>query len=238
MSHTTEKNTLHKVIQIIGYSVREIIFVVIGILIAVYFNNLNEQAKTKAKEIEILEGVLLDLSLDTADLNDNITSYKRLESECDAFFEVVAQSDGYPEDRSVYNIIRWVIDYNTTFQCNDASYTMAVEEGMSIISNSSLRRDLINLYNKEINNILFYVNESSFTNSDDFLREQFTPYISYDPVEKVEQLGVEIFTDPHLLYVISIWQKQTLAKLTMSEKLVRDMENLMADIEQELDLIR
>ena len=238
MSHSTEKNTLQKVIQIIGYSIREIIFVVIGILIAVYFNNINEQSKTKAKEIEILEGLLLDLSLDTVDLNSNIGDYKRLLADSDAFFNAVAQADGYPDNRNVFNIIRWVIDYNTTFQCHNAAYTMALEEGISIISNYELRRDLINLYNKEINNLLFYVNESSFTNSDDFLREQFTPYISYDPLDKVEQLGIEIFTDPHLLYVISIWQKQTLAKLQLSEKLVRDMEGLMADIEQEMELIR
>jgi hypothetical protein len=54
------------------YAIGEIVLVVIGILIALQINNLNESAKNKRQELVILENILQDLQNDKIGLNSII----------------------------------------------------------------------------------------------------------------------------------------------------------------------
>ena len=57
------------------YAIGEIILVVIGILIALQINNLNENRKNKEQEIVLLKGLSSDLELDIKQLeNTQITT--------------------------------------------------------------------------------------------------------------------------------------------------------------------
>jgi len=56
------------------YAIGEIVLVVIGILIALSINNTNELGKIKGKELNYLQGIKADLSLNLLELENFIKS--------------------------------------------------------------------------------------------------------------------------------------------------------------------
>lgn len=214
------------------YSLREIFLVVIGILLAVHFNNLNEQSKLTLKEIEILNEITQDLSKDTADLNENIGEYNQMMLECENFFDALASSDGIPD----YNkLFRYVLEHDNTFQTHNTGYLMAVDQGISIITDMNLRSQIIDLYNLKIKNVMYFENESEFTNMVVPLRNALFPYIGYDPSTKSNNYSIELITDEQILHQIKVWNKTNFAKKYLSEKLIEEIKSVMEKIAQELE---
>lgn len=214
------------------YSLREIFLVVIGILLAVHFNNLNEQSKSKQKEIEILTEIAQDLTKDTADLNENIGEYSQMMLECENFFSAVASSNGIPEYKEIF---KYVLEHDNTFQTHNTGYLMAVDQGISIITDIELRSQIIDLYNLKIKNVMYYENESEFTNMMVPLRNTFFPYIGYDPSTKSNSYSIELITDKKILHQLNVWNKTNYAKKYLSAKLIEDIKAVMEKIEQELE---
>ncbi len=73
------KNLLNegKTSKYFKYAIGEIVLVVIGILIALYLNNLNEQLAIQAKTDIILEDVLNELEINIKKIDDEIAYYHR-----------------------------------------------------------------------------------------------------------------------------------------------------------------
>ena len=70
----------NKVAGYLRYAVGEIVLVVLGILIALYINNMNEQKKTEARIVEILKEVQNDLGKDILKADETMEYYKQKKS--------------------------------------------------------------------------------------------------------------------------------------------------------------
>ena len=70
----------NKVAGYLRYAIGEIVLVVLGILIALYINNLNEQRKTENRVVEILNEVQNDLGKDIQKADQTIEYYKQRKS--------------------------------------------------------------------------------------------------------------------------------------------------------------
>ena len=68
----------NKPLKYARYAIGEIVLVVIGILIALSINNWNESKKTHLQDIEFLNNLKVELSVDISAFNDRKSSYQRI----------------------------------------------------------------------------------------------------------------------------------------------------------------
>lgn len=135
------------------YAAGEIVLVVIGILIALQINNLNQEQNKQAKRQELLVGMTKDLAQDIASHERMIGFYEyRL-----GFFERQLQTTDFsniPTD-TLFSIL----DSNSgTHSVSDQSYQKAKNLGIAQLSGDDSLSIRINQYYievKEINELLF-----------------------------------------------------------------------------------
>jgi len=125
------------------YATGEIILVVIGILIALQINNWNEGQKQKSKEIEILTSMSALLEEDQNSIEKIIPYNQRIRQSMDIILERLHDDLPY-QDSLKYSfgntITYWFYDAKTSVFENLKS------EGVNLISNKSLRREIIDYY--------------------------------------------------------------------------------------------
>lgn len=135
-----------KITSYLLYAIGEIILVVIGILIAVTINNWNEQKKLRARESAFLTNLQVDLKSDSlrlAELQEDLTvafSYKVL---------FLKHAEGRPVDKdSLTDHFYQQYQILTDFVPNTATVDELKNTGLTLISDPSLRRQIVTLYNE------------------------------------------------------------------------------------------
>ncbi len=141
-----EKNKTGKYFK---YAIGEIVLVVIGILIALQLNNLNEKNKLAKSEVYYLEKLLTNLQEDSTELNLQLTWMKAILSEIDTTFYMLQDESHFKNDEFVGNLSS-LIKF-TRFYQNDAIYQNLIASG---------KIDLIS--NKELIDLLFYYYDPAY----------------------------------------------------------------------------
>lgn len=136
-----EKNNTGKYIK---YAFGEIVLVVIGILIALQINNLNEARKTRTTELHYLENLKTDLILNIAELDKYIAVRN---SRIESAHKVLEHFEGKPltdlNDFALHttNIYVW-----QKFSQQDNTFQELINSGnLAIISNDTIKDGLLNL---------------------------------------------------------------------------------------------
>jgi hypothetical protein len=125
------------------YGIGEIILVVIGILIALQLNNLNEQNKINAKEIEMLHDFKASLEVDLINFNRAIERSKRSKSSMEIILAHLESDLPYSDSLKVHfglTTDTWVA------QANGSVFESLKSEGLTLVSNKELRQELIGFY--------------------------------------------------------------------------------------------
>ncbi|NNE02370.1 MAG: hypothetical protein HKN52_04325 [Eudoraea sp.] len=136
-----EKNNTGKYVK---YAIGEIVLVVIGILIALQINNLNEARKTRDKEIAYLNGIKNDLQLNILEVEDFIS---RRNAQIEAGNRIVAYYNGTPVaswnafNKDIISIYAW----ERFFQVDNTFQELINSGNLAIISNDSIKNGLLNL---------------------------------------------------------------------------------------------
>jgi hypothetical protein len=125
------------------YAIGEIILVVIGILIALWLNNLNLKSQERIEEINILKGLKKDFQADIIDFKLNIWGYKNISSSVDFVLNRLESSAIYNDSLDSYfsGTITWprsIIHKN--------SFDVLKSKGLDLISNDSLRNEILNFH--------------------------------------------------------------------------------------------
>lgn len=132
----------NKVNKYLLYAIGEIILVVIGILIALQINNLNEAKKTRAQEVAYLKNIKNDLEVTNAEIDQYVTSRAQRAS---AASSVVEHYNGKPvTDWNEFN--KHTIDVYTwqRFYQTDNTFQELMNSGnFAIISNDSIKNELL-----------------------------------------------------------------------------------------------
>ncbi len=142
--------TENKFSKYLLYAIGEIVLVVIGILIALQINNLNEAKKTRAKEVQYLHNIKSDLQLTNLEIEHYVSSRAQ---RAEAASSVVDHYNGKPvTDWNEFN--KHTIDVYTWqrfYQIDNTFQELMNSGNFAIISNDSIKSKLLNadkLYKK------------------------------------------------------------------------------------------
>ena len=134
----------NRIAKYLRYAIGEILLVVIGILIALQINNLNERHKARVYEIkmlsEIRNAMISDLELINYLTNDRL-------AETDSFNTILLDlhlKKKRVPDSVLYNMP--ILNRGFLFNYNSGPYEALKSSGMDKISNDSIRNALATLY--------------------------------------------------------------------------------------------
>lgn len=133
------------------YAIGEIILVVIGILIALQVNNWNESRKERRLEIQLLKDLRAELEFTDKELGivarnneEDVKNYIKIRKYIDEDLPYNSSLD------SAFGILdTWGMPY-----LRNSAYQAINDKGMDIISNDSLKKQVINLYEFDMNKLV------------------------------------------------------------------------------------
>jgi hypothetical protein len=128
------------------YAVGEILLIVVGILLALYLNNLNEKKKTRQEQIKVLREL-------TSNLNNTMEAFKRTVNMEKAYLafneEIIDHLDRKlpyaPELDMAFGTYYWNISSNPV----TGAYDHLKSKGFDLIENDSLRKEISYLFESE-----------------------------------------------------------------------------------------
>jgi hypothetical protein len=126
------------------YALGEIILVVIGILIAIQVNNLNEERKRNNTELEIIQNVKNDLQAESRDLQNIIERRESKAASARAMAEYHSQTE-VDTLKNYYsnfaNVLYWEVHHP-----NDKTFQELINSGnLSLITNTEIKRNLLEM---------------------------------------------------------------------------------------------
>lgn len=134
----------NKFTRYLAYALGEIVLVIIGILVALYINGLNDARKERQRELAYLENIKSDLGLSIAEMDKylatrtaNIAAAKRLVG----YFEGVPVTYYNAYNQDSVGIYSW-----KKFYLSDNTFQELVNSGgMDVISNSRIKNQLLDI---------------------------------------------------------------------------------------------
>jgi|TARA_B110000459_G_C16410824_1_gene402938 hypothetical protein len=164
--------TENKFSKYLIYAIGEIILVVIGILIALQVNNLNENKQIEALEISLLKEMLVNLQADIHDMRINIGYHERSIQSAKiilySFENELLDNDTLHTHYAIASMLpRFLITKN--------AYNSIDREGMRIIQNDSLRNAITNHY-EQTTTFLTDWNDADWENWRQDHREMYRQY--------------------------------------------------------------
>ena len=149
------------------YAVGEIVLVVVGILIALYINNWNQEQNDRKFELEMLKEVSNSLRADKEYLEWSIKRNETKEKGLQAMLQMVESGEEYPD-----SVLLKTYNEATTrlsFSYNMGGYESIKSVGFDKISNEKVRAGLIEMYESSlpmITGIITYFREYQDSNQD------------------------------------------------------------------------
>ncbi|MCO4820657.1 MAG: hypothetical protein KC469_01225 [Flavobacteriaceae bacterium] len=180
------------------YALGEIILVVIGILIALQINNLNENAKNKEFEKEMLTQIQLNLKKDKLTLEKILISFDNAVTSSDKILN--SELSEKPED-SIKIWLGAIIQFDR-FQPLTNAYEVLNSNGLDKISNKELRFLLGTYYDDEASLMIKAINDVELA-----FNQHWTPILVEEIVEfefkrSVELKDYSILLNPSKVYNI------------------------------------
>ena len=144
--------TENRVSKYLLYAVGEILLVVIGILIALQLDNLNEAKKERIYEVKMLKEVKLALENDIIHFDNILNLLSKTDSAATDFISLAYQGYNIQDSLSIimeYEKQWWRLRTGVNYRINYGPYEAIKSSGSDKISNDSLRSLLINFYDFE-----------------------------------------------------------------------------------------
>ena len=127
----------------IVYALGEIILIFIGITLAIAFENFRENQKARTTELLLLKEMLNDEERNVYDLKQNLEDYNNAVKGCNYILDKIENKKPNDDSLGIYvNNIR----HTPVFQISYSAYNTMNSIGWQIISNDSLRKNIIFLY--------------------------------------------------------------------------------------------
>ena len=128
-----------KVKKYLLYAIGEIFLIVIGILIALQINNWNERRRLQQTEISTLKELKAALEISKANLNKLLENNRRWQSYNFKIKDYLENSKPYDPSLDIcFGTYYWT----GKAQLTTAAYTKLKNNGLELISNEALRKDL------------------------------------------------------------------------------------------------
>ena len=127
------------------YAIGEIVLVMIGILLALQVNNLNEQRKNAILEVQYLERLVGDLEADTTYYEERIAFVKLANRQLDFFIHKMYESQKNIED--VRDLFRYLILNTDHLASQKDTYQELINSGkFDLVQNKVLKDSITDYY--------------------------------------------------------------------------------------------
>jgi hypothetical protein len=224
------------------YAIGEIVLVVIGILIALQLNNLNESQKERVYEVKMLSEIKLALENDIHYYHRMVNRMKKLDSSTTHFISLAYNKSTFQD--SLYskadNEGRWyMLRTGVAYRFNSGPYQAVKSSGIDKISNDSLRNLLVNFYDFELPRHM----EITKWYDRDYEKHNMILDSFLEPAEIIEkESGLEIakkfpsdlFKRQEFIELIGELRKRARFVGNYIESIIPEMENIIGEIEIEI----
>ncbi|MDX1942697.1 MAG: hypothetical protein SFU99_19180 [Saprospiraceae bacterium] len=139
------------------YALGEVFLIFLGINLALWFNNLNENRKTRSQEIETLKEIKLGLQADLIDIVTNIEGFENRTKSYDLLIKYLINKK--PMDDSLRMYLPF-LSGSTMFVTNRTPYETLKSHGFWLISNDSLRAAIMKYY--DVSQDWMLINEDGY----------------------------------------------------------------------------
>ncbi len=229
-----ESNSINKYLL---YAIGEIALVVIGILIALQINNWNEYRKERKIERSTLMEISFDLMKDTTRIANDIA---RMQNSRNIIGSVIAHiEEKEPPDSAFSNSVMAAYSAHspTLEKFNSAAFDLLKERGTDIISNTELRKKIVDHYTGEYSAI-----DGWFTNLRDVwtleanrLYDHFRiSVITDDDIQMIPNNYNNLINDPSLMNPFYHFEALMVSSLVNLTQLQHKTQDLLNDIRDEL----
>ncbi len=186
----TRQNLLNegKTTRYFKYAVGEIVLVVIGILIALQINNMNEARKATIQEITLLKNIQQDIELDKLDINFNIKHHKQMlkaEIELLAFLQ-----SNLIEPKTPIDYLN-ALGFPLISAIQKSTFNNLINNDISIISNNKLKKTITRFYDYFVTAVVLMENEAPEYNTYNVKKPFFLKYFKLDNKSKLMKLSTE-----------------------------------------------
>ncbi|MBS1936445.1 MAG: hypothetical protein JSS84_01355 [Bacteroidetes bacterium] len=136
----------HRLFRVLTSTLGEICMVMVGVLLALWVNNWNDDRKDRIKERKILREMNDNLASDLEDCRYNIGMNQRLLRGNTAVLKQLTERTPFHDSLRVHygNILG-----NTTLSANIAAYDNLKSMGFNLVRNDSLRNMITTLYSQQ-----------------------------------------------------------------------------------------
>lgn len=162
------------------YALGEIVLVVMGILIALQFNNLNNKAQLRQLEIKYLKEISNNLKSDSADIAFNIEFNETRLLAGQMVLKSLSGNESYSDTLNRYfgNLL-----YTTRSVMNFSAYETLKSRGLEIITNDSLRKTITHLYSFSYHNAIDFEKQDDHAMQYEVVIPEVVNKVIFHPVE-------------------------------------------------------
>ena len=230
-----------KIVNYLKYAIGEIVLVVIGILLALYLNNLNAISQLKKEEIKILKEIKSNLNSSMNSYTETINTESDFLSKNEMLLEHF--SEYKPYDKALdhaFGVYFWTVLSHPV----SGAYENLKSKSLDLISNDSLRNHISFMFENEFTNIInsnelwannlqvsisypYHVNHfiRYFPKGKDSLNNEYAKPMDYSTLisdKTFQSINAEIISNRR-------WNINSL------NKLVVNIQNLIDEIDKEIN---
>ncbi len=227
--------------QYARYAIGEILLIVIGILLALYLNNLNEKKNVRQDQIKVLTEII-------SNLDGSISAFERTIQTEKSYLDFNRKIQDHFEKKLPYDSILdiafgtyfWTISTNPV----TGAYEHLKEKGLDLIENDSLRQRLSFLFESEFTILKeeneFWSNSFQQNISYPYHVRNFRKYFPKDQASESYEFAKPVnystlLEDPYFLNINAEIISNRGWNIRSLENLILEMEKLKKSIQLELD---
>ncbi len=217
------------------YAIGEIVLVMIGILLALQVNNWNEERILENQELDLLTDIKISLIANHAVFSENIVFNQMLIVQYEKIEKHIDLDLAYsPELDSAFG----VLEFWSTPYISSSAYKTLESIGLGLVKNKKLRKDIVEMFEVELRSII-----QDYENGEWQLSETVIPLCA----KHIRRLHTEstslarpndfeaLKRNEEFRNTLSMILRQRKRGQEFYEDLMRKIEGLIADIEEEIE---
>ncbi len=215
------------------YGIGEIVLVVIGILIALQINIVNQANKDRVYELKMLLEIEKGLRLDQLNLHEHLKTYSTLKQSVNHFTNLVYDQVVF-NDSMIGDL--WTLNKGKYLQFNRGPYDALKSSGIDRVSDDIIRNELINFFDFKLLEFQATIEHSTrrYRSNVDFLlafREE--PYLDKNNNWVVNQIPKDILQRPSFVWLLTDIDWRANNSIDAIEGFMPEIEALIQRIHQE-----
>ena len=226
----------NKPLKYMRYAIGEIVLVVIGILIALSINNWNERKKDQILEIKILTEIRENLLNDFNDHNENTAYLSHVVASSQIILDHL--NNGLPYQDSLATHFAW-LPMAANFDPINSGYELWLSEGVSIITNDSIRLGISRIYVQKYKWLRDFLKDRQYMNNQPLFLDMMKKFKNYEHLKRGvprDYEGLKIDDDFKVLVQQNAFMINSTLQLYL--QIMEDCNRLIEDLQLELDRLK